>query len=167
MTTGCPVSDAAPADAAAARWYRVEGPLLVEPGGRPEEGLEVVVECGRSVRIPAKTEVQAREGAALPLRSLGANALLDCRWDPKGRALTGTPALVCRRSHLGRETRASLSQGFIMNPPAELEPGRLPPEPLDWRRPAAAAAKGFLGFIGFLFMLLVVGALALWILGDA
>lgn len=159
-------ADAAAEAKAAARWYRVEGPVFIEPGGSPGDHLEVVLQAAGSVRIPAADEGKAREGAAAPLLNLGANALLDCRWNPKAHALTGTPALVCRRSRLGRETRETLSRGFVMNPPVELEPGRLSTEPVDWRRPAVAAAKGVTGLIGFLFMLLVVGALALWVLGD-
>ncbi len=171
MTAGEPVPGASGRDAtgeeAAARWYRVAGPLFIEPGGSLEDGLEVVLAAHHSVSIPAATESRAREGAALPLERLGANALLDYRWDAAARVLTGTPAIVSRRSRLGRETRETLAQGFDTNPPALLEAGRLPKDPVDWRRPAAAAAKGFLGFLGFLFMLLVVGALSVWILGDA
>ncbi|WP_443743541.1 hypothetical protein [Sutterella sp.] len=161
MTAGEPLTDASGRDAtgeeAAARWYRVAGPLFIEPDGRMEDGLEVVLTAHHSVSIPAATESRAREGAALPLERLGANALLDCRWDATARALKGTPAIVSRRSRLGRETRETLAQGFFTSPPALLEAGRLPKDPVDWRRPAAAAAKGFLGF---LFLLLVVGALA-------
>lgn len=167
MTKAGSGSEAVESDKASARWYRVEGPLFIEPGGRPEDGLEVVLVSGHSVRIPCAREKEAREGAAHPLASLGANALLDCRWDPKLSVLTGTPALVCRRSPLGRETRETLAETFVRNPPEELRPGRPPQEPVDWRRPAAAAAKGVAGLLGTLFMLIVVMALTLWILGDA
>ena len=81
-------ADAAAEAKAAARWYRVEGPVFIEPGGSPGDHLEVVLQAAGSVRIPAADEGKAREGAAAPLLNLGANALLDCRWNPKDRKST-------------------------------------------------------------------------------
>ena len=141
------------------RYYRVAGPYFLAPGEAPPEGLEVIVEASETIVCDIPPDFESPEVPDAPARwetllsSMGAAALLDCRRLPGEDGvclgISGRPAVVARRSSLGRETRETLAAVFHpLAGKVRLLSWAPPVEPFDVWRPILAIAR----VLGLLFL---------------